>query len=296
MSGVALGIGSGAILGALLFSIIVAERLIRQPRELRADALRDFHFPAEKVTFYSPDGIRLAGVFIPGTLKATIILLHGFSRSKEQLLPHASFLHRAGFNILMFDFRGSGESGGSYITFGQKEQRDLQGALRYLKTRPDIDSHRIGVFGFSMGGAVALLGALAVPQIRAVVVDSTFAQMTKVIQKNFRDYLPLVPFFPFGYLALIYIRIRTGVYFPHIRPGRTIAQLGDCPVFIIHGSNDEKIPFSQAQELDRAAGGRAELWSVPDANHHGTYESTGAEYEHRITSFFSKHLVEKHIP
>ncbi len=275
----------------IVFSVYVAERLIRQPRELFPDELRKYNLSGQTTSFFSKDGVRLTGMFFPGTNGATIILLHGFSRSKEQLLPQAAFLHAAGFTILLFDFRGSGESEGGYSTFGQKEQYDLEGAVRYLKTRPDIDERKIGIFGFSMGGAVALLKSGDLPEIRAVVVDSTFARMSEVIKKNFRQYLPWVPFFPLGYMALLYIKVRTGVYFPHIRPAQYIGRLDSRPVLIIHGVHDEKIPYQQAHELLRSSHGNTQLWSIPEAGHHGTYASTGKEYEERVTEFFRRYLL-----
>ncbi len=79
-----------------------------------------------------------------------MILLHGLHSRKERLLPLAAELNEAGFNILMFDFRAHGESGGEYTTFGLRELLDLLGALDYLLNRTDVSSERIGVLGFSM--------------------------------------------------------------------------------------------------------------------------------------------------
>ncbi len=273
------------------FSVYFGERVIRQPRETNTDELKRYRLKGEPVSFFSRDGIKLVGMFFPGTNGATVILLHGFSRSKEQMLPQASFLNAAGFSILMFDFRASGESGGHFITFGQKEQYDLEGAVRYLRSRPDIDKRRIGVFGFSMGGAVALLKSGELPEVKAVVVNSTFSRMLDVIKINFRDYVPKFPFFPFGYIALLYIRLRTGVYFPHIKPLNYIARLDPRPVLIIHGSHDETIPQEHASELLKSARGNKELWYIAGADHHGTYRVAGQQYEKRIIDFFTKYLL-----
>ncbi|MFC1687805.1 alpha/beta hydrolase, partial [Patescibacteria group bacterium] len=175
-----------------------------------------------------------------------------------------------------------------------REQYDLEGAIRYLKNRPEIDKNRIGVFGFSMGGAVAVLKGGDIPEIRAVVINSTFSRMSEVIKKNFRDYLPAVPFMPFGYIGLLYIRLRTGVYFPHIKPAEYISKLDPRPVLIIHGSRDETVPSQQAFELLKSSRGNTELWTIPGADHHGAYKVMQEKYEKRIIDFYTKHLLAAH--
>lgn len=129
----------------------ISSRVIMQPREIHPEEWKQYQLKPEKVSFSTTDGLKLAGALIAGTNDATIILLHGYGRSKEQMLPQASMLNREGFGILIFDFRASGESEGKYITFGGKEQRDLVAAVHYLNSRNDIDMSRIGLLGFSMG-------------------------------------------------------------------------------------------------------------------------------------------------
>lgn len=284
-------LGGAVILLVVIMSIVFAERVIRQPRETHPNELGRYGLRGESITFFSRDGLKLVGALFGGTNGATIILLHGFSRSKEQMLPHAAFLNHAGFNVLLFDFRASGQSEGGFITFGQKEQYDLEGAVKFLKNRSDIDSQRIGIFGFSMGGAVAVLKSAEIPEVKAIVLDSTFSRMKEVIQRNFREYLPHIPFFPIGYLVLVCIRLRTGVYFPHINPVRAIGRLTPRPVLIIHGTRDEKIPTRHAEELMHSAKGDVSVWIIPGADHHGTYRTAGKQYEERVIEFFSTHLL-----
>src|SRR3989339_688573 len=127
------------------FAWYISGSIIKQPREVRKQEWESYALWPQKITFKSSDGLTLSGVFVQGTNEATIILLHGYGRCKEQMLPQASFLNKAGFNILMFDFRASGESEGKYITFGQREQADLEGALDYLKNRGGVDIGKIGL-------------------------------------------------------------------------------------------------------------------------------------------------------
>ena len=88
-----------------------------------------FDLPLEDVHFQSRDGLRLAGWFIPGTNGATVILAHGRGSERSRMLPHANYLHKDGFSVLIFDFRYRGESEGDESTLGAKEPWDIEGAV-----------------------------------------------------------------------------------------------------------------------------------------------------------------------
>ena len=115
-----------AILLFLSFGLAwyISSKIIKQPRKILKEEWEKYVLWPQPVIFEASDGLKLAGVFIQGSNNATIVLLHGYGRSKEQLLPQAKFLNKAGYNIFMFDFRASGESEGKYITFGRREVRD----------------------------------------------------------------------------------------------------------------------------------------------------------------------------
>lgn len=273
------------------FAWVIAARLIKQPREVLKQEWRRYDLKPESIFFQSSDGLRLAGVFIPGRSGATVILLHGYGRSKEQMLPQASFLNQAGFNILMFDFRASGESEGKYITFGQKEQADLEGAVSYLEGRGDVDMAKVGLLGFSMGGAVALMKSGDLPAIRAIVVNSTFARFKSVIWQNFRQYFRGLPFFPLGWVVLWIIKYRTGIYFPLINPVKYLHKLKARPLMIMHGAHDKRIPIEDAFEMHKQAPWLKEFWLVKEAAHEDVYAITRDQYEEKVSGFFSKYLL-----
>src|SRR5579859_2632114 len=139
----------------------------------------DWGFPFQNVTFSSRDGISLSGWYIASQNGATIILTHGYGSNRLGLADQATVLVKHGFGILMYDMRGHGESGNAPSTRGWLEVNDVLGALDYLKQRPDVDSTRIGAFGFSIGGQVTLRAAAVAVEIKAVVADgastATFA-------------------------------------------------------------------------------------------------------------------------
>lgn len=284
-------LGCGIVLFlALGMAWFVSSRIIMRPREVLEREWRQYHLHREHVTFRSTDGLLLDGAFIHGGNGATVVLLHGYGRSKEQMLPQANLLNRAGYSIFMFDFRASGKSEGKYITFGGREVADLEGAMEYLATRQDVDMTRVGALGFSMGGAVAILKSGELP-IKALVVNSTFARFKSVIWQNFREYLRGIPFFPLGYITLFVMKFRTGIYYPAINPIRSLQRLKTIPLLIIHGAHDRRIPVEDAMEYQRSATWIKEFWLVRNAEHDDVYTVTREQYEQKLLGFYRKYLL-----
>lgn len=280
------------IVGFIVAAWKVADGIIQSPRELRPEDWGKAGMHPEFVRFQATDGVSLAGAFISGVTKATVILLHGYGHSKTQLIPQAKLLNEAGFNTFLFDFRGSGESGGEFITFGKEETHDLAGAVRYIHTRQGIDHNRIGLLGYSMGGSVAILKSGDLHEVRAIVVDSSYAEFRSLIEANFREYLGRLPFFPFGSLILYIIKVRTGAYIEDVRPLRHMKTLQNVPLLFIHGTKDTTVPVWDAMRMHAGASGPAELMIVQGAGHTGTYTAGTEKYSRKVIDFFRTHLLE----
>src|SRR5262249_48832020 len=134
----------------------------------------------EEVHFTSRDMVKLFGWWIPARKPiGTIVMCHGQEGSMDgdtkQMVP----LHDAGFNVFMFDFRAHGQSDGECVSMGMYEKEDLLGALDYLAEQRHVD--KVGVLGFSMGAAVALITAALSERICVVVADSSFGQLKNTL-------------------------------------------------------------------------------------------------------------------
>lgn len=246
--------------------------------------------PFESVRFPTREGLTLAGWLCerPGSPTA-IVCVSGYKQSKADLLGLAKGLWSAGHTVLLLDFRGQWESEGeATLTLGEREPADLQAAADYLTARfPGI---RLGVFGFSMGGAVALMAAARDPRWLALVADSAYADQIGVIATNFHrvSHLPAGPFLP---LIRGFIRLRAGYDPAAVRPVEVIGQIAPRPVLLIHGEADDYVPFSHAGRLAAAAGPTASLWATPGVFHCGTYFHDRAAYVNRVVAFFSQILL-----
>ena len=247
------------------------------------------HLPREPVTLTSADGTALAAWFMPGVRREPILLLHGYSATKREMLHHAAFLSAAGHPLLLLDLRCCGESDGRAVTFGGREREDAAAALAYLRARPDVDGERIGVLGLSLGGALALLAAADCPGVRAVVSESSFRNLRTVVHRNFR-YATRLPAFLFAPLTIWLVERRWGVRAARVAPEREIGALQDCAVLLIHSEKDDVVGVEDAHALFNAARDPKELWVIPDAEHAMAYLTEQDAYAERVKRFFDRWL------
>jgi fermentation-respiration switch protein FrsA (DUF1100 family) len=251
---------------------------------------QDFGWAFEDVSFPSADGVKLTGWFIPATTPSstTLIVQHGVGSNHGDMLPNTACLHREGrWNLLYFNFRGHGDSEGRVTSLGPLELRDLQGALAFLKEHKPQASQRIGIYGHSLGAAVALVGAARFSELAAVVAESSFASISLTV-RNFGRIFHGIPYFPFVPLALMLTSWRLGLRMGHFNPVESISLIAPRPVFLIQGERDLRIPMSDFQALWNAARDPKEQWVVPGADHGDPWMIDRATYEKKLVEFFRK--------
>jgi len=176
-----------------------------------------------------------------------IIILHGYPDNKASLLSSRLFLHKD-YHLLFLDFRYLGKSGGSYSTIGGKEVFDLLAAVEFLTHRGIND---IGVWGFSMGAAVALMSAEQAPQIKAIVAEASYANLEDMLIQYYPTPLLNIPLI---HLTRLWADLFLGVDIQHVSPADAAAHL-EIPVLLIHSTLDDVVPFEQAQILQQSLQG-----------------------------------------
>lgn len=246
--------------------------------------------PSETVHFRSTDGLLLEGWKIPAQPdRPWLILCHGVGSNRADLLEIAAGLHAAGFNLLLFDFRAHGASAGRVTSFGWREQRDLEGALAFLGQQPDIPAKPYGVYGISMGGAVALMVAARDERLAAVVADSPYPNLEDTLGRHLTLLYPL-PRVPFLWFVLATYRLRFGVWPRDVSPQDSTAKLSPRAVLLIHGADDPRMPVAGTQRMFAAASEPKELWVIEGAQHLEGYGLAPQAYRDRIVRFFQAHL------
>jgi dipeptidyl aminopeptidase/acylaminoacyl peptidase len=249
----------------------------------------EYHAEFETVSFTTEDGVLLKGWLVKPARSASrspaIIICHGVGANKSDFTEFSASLARRGFFVLQFDFRAHGESGGSRTSLGYHEQKDIVAALGFLKSRRDIASERVGIYGFSMGGSSAIMAAAKTKAFAAVIVDSAFTSLRDQARDAITGFYHL-PEFPFLHLAVLGYELYFQTRVDTIAPVRMIAEIAPTPVLIIAGEGDQLIPADNGKKLYAAAHEPKELWLIPGADHGGTLAVAGREYEKRVGEFF----------
>lgn len=128
--------------------------------------------PREIWHINSHDGLRMEGVFYPGTCNKTMIWIHGYTShaERESAFP-GLFYHSLGYNVLIPYLRAHGSSQGKYISFGALERLDM---LRWIeKVNERMPDGKIVIHGLSMGGGIALdMATMHLPNVKGMVIDA----------------------------------------------------------------------------------------------------------------------------
>jgi fermentation-respiration switch protein FrsA (DUF1100 family) len=241
---------------------------------------------------------------LPGgrlTAQRTLIVVNGTRTNRADpdagLLDLSGDLARHGFAVLAFDMRGTGQSPPAPLSLGYFEQRDVLGAVDFLRSGPlpypELGRLRaIGGWGVSMGAATLLLAAAREPVIQAVVSDCAYADAASELERVLpQQGGPPRPFTPGVLLA---VRALDGIDFSAVRPVDMVASLAPRPLFLIHGSADTFVPPFNQDELYAAAravpNAHVDYWRVVGAGHAQSYHTARAEYVARVVAFFSAAL------
>ena len=289
-------INSGLLSLLILFFLVLALYAglkITQRRKPDAPTTPAEHGMAfEAVEFMSSDGIQLKGWWIPASNpdQATIILCHGQNGSMDGDIWQAKMLNTANFNVLMFDMRGHGQSGGNYVTLGMREVLDLRAAVNFV--RQTHNTQRIGVLGFSMGSLVAIRHAAeASSSIICLVLDGVTGDVHETMTRWLtRKKIPRFLAKPFIWLALRMGAIYSDAPIHHVNPTRWMPQIKDCPTLFIHAEQDEFVDLATIQELCDMTTEATDLWVASDCEHREAQVKHPVEYSERVLGWFGKHL------
>jgi pimeloyl-ACP methyl ester carboxylesterase len=246
----------------------------------------------EDIGFYSTDGLKLGAWFIPPNPhgnRACLILVHGLGGNRGSLLDQAAIFIAQGYGVLLMDLRNHGRSQSAVTTLGYLEANDVCGAFHYLQRRTEVDPQRIGLVGHSMGGAAILRAASLLPQVRAIIAESTYTSL----EDNLADGIiaqAALPAFPFAPLLTWFGERFTGLKINQVRPIDNVAQLSHSAMLFIHGGADQKIGPENSFRLYLAARGTKKLCLVPNAGHDGLMQADPQEFERVVVEFLAENL------
>jgi dipeptidyl aminopeptidase/acylaminoacyl peptidase len=288
--------GLALVAGLVTLSVITRQRaheLVTNPaatRTLPGRTPADYGMAGfQDVSVTTDDGLRLAGWFVPPANGAVVILQHGYKANRGEMLNEAAMLHAHGYGVLLMSVRAHDRSDGELITFGVEEMRDFDAWFRFARSRNRVDPNRIALLGNSLGATMAIQFAARTPQVRAVVANSAFSSLEDTIETSIRFFTGLPPF-PFAPMIAFWAEREAGFSADAIDAKTWIAALSPRPVLLMQGGSDSVISADSGQRLYDAAGEPKELWFDPDVRHAAFDTARTAEYERRVTAFFSRYL------
>lgn len=244
---------------------------------------------AQTLEFETPDGVKHNGWFFPGLRGAPVVIIcHGYRSSRSEILTLATSLQQHRYNVFAFNFAGHGESPVGHTTLGYRETEELKAALQVLSTRDDIDTSRIGLYGYSMGGYAVLSVAPQVPGVKAVVVDSVYPEPKALLRLELKrlgaDVIPLL-----STTSVLEFRLISLLYRGQEEPAEALQRMAGLPKLFITGDDAPQLA-KMTQELYLEAPGPKDLVQLHHTNMPTLVENERRDYENLVVSFFLRHL------
>ena len=243
----------------------------------------DFGADYQQISFQTADGLTLAGWYIPPRNGAVVILLHSYNSDRRQTLPVGRMLYQVGYGLLMYDQRASGESQGATRSLGWRDIPDLGVAAQWLAGQ--AKDLKIGVYGCSIGGALALAGSAGLPAIQAIAAD---APSPLGWAENLPQFDPQQPF-NLPVMALYYplVMLRS----QSLPPAGTLPAVladGKKPILFISSGQGEE--FTRVSSYYAAATGPRAHWNIPEATHCSGPGTRPQQYQQHLIDFFDANL------
>lgn len=263
---------AASLYGALLLLLFILQpRLLYYPNLPSRDVTatpEDIRLSYEPVAIVTEDRIKLDGWFIPAQdARGVLLFFHGNAGNISHRLDSLKIFNDLRLSVLIFDYRGYGRSEGRPSEQGT--YRDAEAAWRYLTEQRHVPPHDIVFFGRSLGAAVAThLASRHVP--RALILESAFTSVPDFAAE-------LYPFLPARWLARF--RYNTEDYLRSV----------DCPVLVVHGRDDEIIPYAHGERLFAAAREPKrflEIWG----GHNEGFLLSGQHYVKGLDAFLTAYL------
>ena len=248
----------------------------------------DYGLSGKRIEILTPDSLKLVGYFLKSNqakAKGNIILLHGIADCKEGQFGRAEFFCDEGYNAIVFDGRAHGESGGDFCTFGFYEKYDVRAVVDFILKN---DSNKnIGIWGSSLGGAIALQAMGIDDRIKFGIVESTFDELNNVIRTYGKNLLGI------NSIWLANTVLKTSGEIAHFNPEEVKPDISaehiHQPIFFAHGDCDEKIPIAfNKNNFEHCASTHKSFEIVKNAQHQNLWAVGGEEYEIKLAEFLKK--------
>lgn len=242
----------------------------------------------QMLTMTSQDGLRLSAIYLPAETATgkTAIIAHGYMGNAETMADYAKIYHDLGYNVLVPDARGHGESQGDYIGFGWPERKDYLQWINQIIDR-NGSQETITLYGISMGAATVMMtsGEELPENVTSIIEDCGYTSVNAELGYQL-DQLFDLPAFPLMNVTSLVTKLRAGYWFGEADAVKQLAK-NTRPIFFIHGDADTFVPYEMLDTLYNATTAPKEKWVVAGAEHAKSYQMDPEAYKERIAAFLT---------
>jgi len=298
---------TGVIISAVAIAVIVwailsygtAVSLIKPSKGAILSSPEDIGIEdVEAIEILTRAGERLSGWYMPASGdaemlgKKVIIISHNYESNREMTeisgMYFYKYLLEAGYDVVTFDYSGSGISTGSYYTFGCQEKDELLSVIDYVhEMNPDAD---MALCGWAFGASAAIEAGCESEYVTAIIADSAYADLDGYLKGALRSWTGLPSFLFDASVKFLMERI-SGCDFSEASPVKSIKNTSDKSFYFIHSTEDDIIPVSSSESLFSAAdeNNYAEIWT-PTGEHILGFETQEENYKNRVINFLNEHF------
>jgi uncharacterized protein len=243
-------------------------KLFTGPKQGRSVITEQPAFPFQAVSLKTSSGLNIEAWYsaTDSVAKGTVLFFHGITSQKSILLDEAGEFRYWGYNVMLVDFRGHGNSEGNTSTIGMTESEEVKLAYDFVSQRGEKN---IYLYGVSLG-AVAAAKAITEYDLhpKAVVLDMPFASLQSYLKNKARNLG--FPAQPFAFLTTFWIGIERGYNGFNHQASHYVKKM-DCPVLMEWGANDAFILREEAERVYSSIGSAQKRMVIYDASAHESF-------------------------
>lgn len=227
--------------------------------------------------------------FLNAEYKKYIVIAHGHTYTHHGCIKYARMMYKYGYNVITYDQRYHGDSGGKNTSLGYYEKNDLYDIISKI-TQEFGEDIFIGTYGESMGAATILLEQELDRRVKFCISDCAFSDLKLLIQEQIKSYH--LPKFIYVFVDL-FVKVITGINLKEVSPISSIKN-STIPILFIHGEQDKFIKYHHTVDMYESYGGKKALFIAKNqATHAYSYFSDTLEYENIVQKFIEENIDDK---
>ncbi len=246
--------------------------------------------PEQIIDIKSNDGLKLVASYFELNSHRFAICIHGYRQNRKDMIGSAERFADKGFNVVMPDLRGCGESEGKYIGMGWLDKDDILCWIKWILQKDN--SAEIVVYGGSMGGATTMMtsGETLPDAVKVFVEDCGYTDVWSIFESELAMRFHL-PAFPILTVANKIAKSKAGYDF---KQASSINQLkkSEKPMLFIHGEQDDFIPYAMLQKVyDAKKGTNKKMISFPETKHNTSKDVWSDKYWQEVFDFVNDYIA-----